>query len=105
MLIRPALVLASLLLATSAVAEPLVYRLTDPAQKYAIELRFAQAPATSYDPAPATVSLRDKASGELLQTLVSPEGLCHPQDRRQPVHGPGADVRRPERAVLRRFQL
>lgn len=76
MLIRPVLVLASLLLATSAAAEPLVYRLTDPAQKYAIELRFAQAPTTGYDPAPATVSLRDKASGELLQTLVSPEAYA-----------------------------
>lgn len=72
MSIRPVLVVAGLLLATAAAAEPLVYQLTDPAQKYRVELRFAQPPADSYESAPATVSLRDKTSGELLQTLDSP---------------------------------
>lgn len=69
------LAVACLLASVCASAEPLTFHLTDPAQKYAIEVVFPNPPAQSFEGAPAQVTLRDKSSGQELQRIESPEAF------------------------------
>ena len=61
---------------TVAAAEPLTLHLADPAQKYAIDVVYPQAPTQTFDDAPATITLRDKASGAVLQRIESAEAFA-----------------------------
>jgi hypothetical protein len=76
-MLTPRLLAVACLLASAGVnAEPLTFHLTDPAQKYAIEVVFAQPPAKSYEGAPAQITLRDKTGGQVLQRIDSPEAFA-----------------------------
>ncbi|WP_213939206.1 hypothetical protein [Pseudomonas sp. dw_612] len=76
-MVAPRLLAVACLLASAGVkAEPLTFHLTDPAQKYAIEVVFPQPPAQSYEGAPAQITLRDKTSGQVLQRIDSPEAFA-----------------------------
>ncbi|QTD35583.1 XAC2610-related protein [Pseudomonas fluorescens] len=65
------LFLSCLLASASATAAPLACQLSDPAQKYLIDVMVAQPPLKSFDAAPAQIVVRDKASGEVLQRIDS----------------------------------
>lgn len=76
-MVAPRFLAVACLLASAGVnAEPLTFHLTDPAQKYAIEVLFPQPPAKSYEGAPAQITLRDKTSGQVLQRIDSPEAFA-----------------------------
>lgn len=70
------LAVVCLLISAGVWAEPLTYHLNDPAQKYAIEVLFPQPPVQTFDDAPATITLKDKASGAVLQRIDSPEAFA-----------------------------
>lgn len=73
-MVTPRLLAVACLLASTGVnAEPLTFHLTDPAHKYAIEVVFPQPPVQTFDSAPATITLKDKTSGAVLQSIDSPE--------------------------------
>ncbi|WP_460146243.1 XAC2610-related protein [Pseudomonas sp. S2_A02] len=70
---------AAAVVAAVVSAEPLTYHLTDPAQKYVIDVLFTQ----SFDGAPAAITLKDKAGGQVLQRIESTEafGLFKPESQ------------------------
>ncbi|WP_426204434.1 XAC2610-related protein [Pseudomonas sp. TWP3-1] len=71
-MVAPRLVFLACLCATaSATAAPLTCQLSDPAQKYLVDVLVAQPPAQSFDRAPAQITVRDKASREVLQRIDS----------------------------------
>lgn len=71
MVARRLIAVSGLLAAASVCAEPLTYHLTDPAKKYGIDVIFPTPPSKSYEGAPATVILHDKAGGRELQRIES----------------------------------
>ena len=71
------LLVVSCLLAAAAVnAGPLTYHLTDPAKKYVIDVQFAQPPTQTFDGAPALITLRKRAGGQVVQRIESAEAFA-----------------------------
>ncbi|MFJ2319739.1 XAC2610-related protein [Pseudomonas sp. NPDC087817] len=64
---------ACLFATASASAAPLSCQLQDPAGKYLVDVRVEQPPTDSFDPVSAQIILRDKVSGDVLQTIATPD--------------------------------
>lgn len=61
--------------AASASAEPLSCQLSDPANRYSVDVTIEHPPTQNFEPVAAQVILRDKSSGEVLQRIDTADAV------------------------------